>query len=114
MLNILGFIFLALIFFVLLGVMIFASAILSFIRKIKDMIGYDSASDHSSRDYTGRRRQQYAYRDNTANTANSQQQRQQSSSYTQDETIVDTRLQNRSSKKIFDDNEGEYVDFVEE
>ena len=114
MLNILGIIFLVLIFFVLLGVMLFASAILSFIRKIKDMIGYDSANDHNSRDYTGRRRQQYAYRDNTTNTTNSQQQWQQSSSSVQDETIIDTRSQKKSNKKIFDDNEGEYVDFVEE
>ncbi|MBQ4224424.1 MAG: DUF4834 family protein [Prevotella sp.] len=30
------------------------------------------------------------------------------------ETITDTRAPQRSNRKIIDDNEGEYVDFVEE
>ena len=30
------------------------------------------------------------------------------------ETIIDNRHQERENKKIFDDSDGEYVDFVEE
>ena len=113
MLKFLGIILLVFIFFALLGVMLFTSAIMSFIAKIKEMMRQNNEKD---RDYTGRQRQQYAYRNraNTANSRNQQQQWRQSSSSAEDETVIDTRSRSHSNKKIFDDNEGEYVDFVEE
>ena len=73
---------------------------------------------------TGRQRQQYSQRPtNGQATANSQQQQtadnnqQDQARRTQTatgETIIDHRHQERSDKKIFEDSEGEYVEFTEE
>lgn len=120
MFKILGAILLVLLFFVLLGVMLFTSAVLSFIRRFRSMGDkYDPSDNRSDRDYTGRRQQQYSYRGGrsaaTGDTRGTRRDSQETSySSGQDEVIVDTRSSHRANKRIFDDDEGEYVDFVEE
>ena len=60
---------------------------------------------------TGRKRQQYGTRQ-SANTTQSDQYSQTTQTAT-GETIIDNRHQERENKKIFDDTDGEYVDFEE-
>lgn len=116
MFKILGIILLVLLFFALLALMVFASTILSIIRKLRKTIYGDM--DRKD-DYTGRRQQQYSYRGGTsgqqsANTRRAGHSQQSASSYTDNETIIDTRSPHQTGNRIFDDSEGEYVDFVEE
>lgn len=109
MLKVIGIILLLLIFIFFMVVTMFASAILSFIHKFRKMSKGGYTRDEDS-DYMGRRQQQYAYRNSSSNQQTNRQQ-----AYTQqDETIIDTRSMQQSNKKIFDDSEGEYVDYVEE
>ena len=84
------------------------------------------------RNETGRQRQQYSQRaqgsQNTQSTQNSQntQNNQNTQGYQNaeyenarrtetatGETVIDHHHQNRENKKIFDDEEGEYVEFEE-
>ena len=116
MLKIIGIALLVIAFFVLLILMLFASAILSIIRKLRKSF-YGDADKKG--DYTGRRQQQYSYRNSTfgqksANTQQTQHAQQSAKNNTDNETIIDTRSSQQSGNRIFDDNEGEYVDFVEE
>ena len=83
-------------------------------RAVEDALG-GGRSDH-----TGRRAQQYHYADNrnqhrsseTMNDAaqDDQPRRTQTES---GEVIIDHRSQSRENKKIFSDDDGEYVDFSE-
>jgi len=115
MFKILGIIFLVFLFFLLLIVMMCASAILSFIRKFREMSNRQNHdTDRDDRDYTGRRQQQYSYRYSSDVGSHDTGQGSARSSAMQDETVVDTRSPQRYGKKIFGDDEGEYVDFVEE
>ena len=104
---------LVLAFFAILALMLFASVVLSIIRKLRNII-YGDAKPKG--DYTGRRQQQYSYRGGAAGqqSAGTRQNRQSANNYTNNETIIDTRSPRQSNNRIFDDNEGEYVDFVEE
>lgn len=116
MFKLLGILFLVLVFFALLALILFASAIFSVIRKIRNMLHGD---ENRQDDYTGRRQQQYTYRggttgQHTRNNQRTQHTWQSGNRNTNNETIFDTRAQDRTDKRIFDDNEGEYVDFVEE
>lgn len=116
MFKLLGILFLVLVFFALLAFMLFASAILSVIHRILKMLNGDGSRQD---DYTGRRQQQYTYRgrkpgQQTSNGQRTQHTRQSGNKNTNNETIFDTRSQDRTDKRIFDDNEGEYVDFIEE
>lgn len=113
MLKVIGIILLLLIFIFFMVVTMFASAILSFIHKFRKMSKGGYTRDEDS-DYMGRRQQQYAYRHSSGNGSSNQQANRQQAYTQQDETIIDTRSMQQSSKKIFDDNEGEYVDYVEE
>ena len=72
---------------------------------------------------TGRQRSQYSQRQLTATDNRQGQDAQQEkpakeeARHTQTatgETIIDQRHQERENKKIFDDSDGEYVEFVEE
>ena len=79
-------------------------------RKIR--VNSKRESERKARQYreeTGRQRQQYSFYQRT-------QQAQSTKSYetTTGETIIDNRHQERENQKIFDDSDGEYVDFVEE
>lgn len=119
MFKILGIILLLLLFFIFLVVMLFTSVILSFIRRFREMAGNKPhESDRHGRDYTGRRQQQYSYREHYSGTDRSyggqRDESSRASAKQQNETVVDTRSSRHFDKKIFDDDEGEYVDFVEE
>lgn len=102
MFKIFGILFLVLAFVALFALMLFASAIFSIIRKLRKMLHGDEDQQNNN---TGRQRQQYSY---------TQYTRQPDTSYTDSETIIDTRSPNITGKRIFEDNEGEYVDFIEE
>ena len=111
--------FFAFIFFlVVLILLLVGSYIYRTYRKIR--VAAQRAADRQAqqhREETGRQRQQYSQRQQSGPTDN-----QESSDYEQPrttttatgETIIDNRHQERENKKIFDDSDGEYVDFVEE
>ena len=78
-------------------------------RKIR--VNSKRESERKARQYreeTGRQRQQYSFYQRT-------QQAQSTKSYetTTGETIIDNRHQERENQKIFDDSDGEYVEFEE-
>jgi predicted Holliday junction resolvase-like endonuclease len=62
------------------------------------------------RDEVGRQRQQYSQR---AQPKNNQQQTARRTETATGETIIDHHHKKRGNRKIFDDEEGEYTDFVE-
>lgn len=115
MFKIFGILFLVLVFVALFALMLFASAIFSIIRKLRKMLHGD---DDQQNNYTGRQRQQYSYRGGGARQQSgpdhTQYTQQSNTGYTDSETIIDTRSPHITSKRIFEDNEGEYVDFIEE
>ena len=111
--------FFAFIFFlVVLILLLVGSYIYRTYRKIR--VAAQRAAERQAqqhREETGRQRQQYSQRQQSGPTRN-----QESDNYEQPrttttatgETIIDNRHQERENKKIFDDSDGEYVDFVEE
>jgi predicted lipid-binding transport protein (Tim44 family) len=112
--------FFAFIFFlVVLILLLVGSYIYRTYRKIR--VAAQRAADRQAqqhRDETGRQRQQYSQRQQSSNTNDAgdtsyYDQPRQTTTAT-GETIIDNRHQERESKKIFDDSDGEYVDFVEE
>lgn len=112
MFKIVGILVLVFIFIALMAVTLFASVIFSVIRKLRKMIYGDAANRDS--DYTGRRQQQYSYRGGNTGQQSAGNTRQQTGTSTDSETIIDTRSPRQTNSRIFDDNEGEYVDFIEE
>jgi cbb3-type cytochrome oxidase cytochrome c subunit len=92
------------------------------VKKIKEFQkAANNAAQQKARNYrneTGRQRQQYAH-----NTQNSQRPRQSQESQeprqpyqtktATGETIIDHHHQERENRKIFDDSDGEYVEFTE-
>ena len=112
------------------------------LKKIKDAKrAVEEAADLKEqrlRNETGRQRQQYSQRQQPQNARSSQdaqdtpgnqsnQDSQSTESFQQPqndnarrtetatgETIIDHHHENRENKKIFDDEEGEYVEFTEE
>ena len=108
------------------------------LKKIKDTKrAVEEAADRKEQRYrneTGRQRQQYSQRpqpqqsraentngDESAQSAErvqpSQNEEQKNARHTQTatgETIIDHHHETRENKKIFDDSDGEYVEFVEE
>ena len=108
------------------------------LKKIKDTKrAVEEAADRKEQRYrneTGRQRQQYSQRpqsqqprdentngdDNTQATERvqpSQNEEKKHARHTQTatgETIIDHHHETRENKKIFDDSDGEYVEFVEE
>ena len=115
--GILGFL-LFLFFLVILFLMLTGGFILKKIREFRKAV--QDAADQQAFNYrteTGRKRQQYGNRaQNTQQTQGSQREYQSTTRHTQTETgetIIDNRHQERENKKIFDDSDGEYVDFEE-
>ena len=107
-----------LVFFFFLGILILMLTgryILKQFRKMQNAV--EQAAEQQARQYreeTGRQRQQYSQR------AQSQQRQEQAgpsegyeTDYQSDEPIIDHRHQKRENRKIFDDSDGEYVDFEE-
>lgn len=122
--------FLLFIFFVIvLIVMLTGSYIVKKIREFRKAA--EEAAEQQAFRYrteTGRQRQQYSNHQQTQyNTRQRQEQRQEQEQSRRDnsqetrhtqtstgETIIDNRHQEREERKIFDDDEGEYVEFTEE
>jgi len=101
--------FLAFLFFLfVLVILLTGSYIVNVFRKMRKA-AMDAAEQQANQYHreTGRQRQQYSQRHR--NSANSQSRQSQEES----ETIIDYRRQERENQKIFDDSDGEYVDFVE-
>ena len=115
--------FFAFIFFlVVLILLLVGSYIYRTYRKIR--VAAQRAAERQAqqhREETGRQRQQYNQRQQYGPTSQADDM-DDTSSYEQPrttqtatgETIIDNRHQERENKKIFDDSDGEYVDFVEE
>ena len=121
--GILLFIFFIIVFFlVLLGGTILR-AIKNF-RKAAEQAA--EQQDHRYRTETGRQRQQYSHRSQKSqsswNAQNNQNNQSHQNSQRDDarrtetatgETIIDHRHQERENNKIFDNSDGEYVEFEE-
>ena len=111
--------FFAFIFFlVILILLLVGSYLYRTFRKIR--VAAQRAAERQAQQYreeTGRQRQQYSQRQQTGSTTsgdtNQYSEARQTTTAT-GETIIDHRHQERENKKIFDDSDGEYVDFVEE
>ena len=85
--------------------------VLSIVRRIRKG-GYDDDDNFDESDNVRRRSNQYSFRGTTTSfshsrTANNQRANQQ-------EIIVDTRDAYVANRQIIADDEGEYVDFVED
>ena len=105
-LGILAFIF----FFIVLLVLLTGSYLLSAIRKFRKAAEQAAEQQaHQYREETGRQRSQYNFNARTQQTQTTQQTQQPAG-----ETIIDNRQPRRGSKKIFEEDEGEYVEFTEE
>ena len=115
--------FFAFIFFLIVLILLLVGGYLyRTYRKIR-VAAQRAAERHAQqhREETGRQRQQYNQRQQYGPTCQADDM-DDTSSYEQPrttqtatgETIIDNRHQERESKKIFDDSDGEYVDFVEE
>lgn len=66
------------------------------------------------RDEVGRQRQQYSQRQQPQKTQEAQEESAQQTTRTETgETIIDEHRKKRENRKIFDDADGEYVEFEE-
>ena len=122
-------------FLIVFILMLVGSRILKKIKDTKKAV--EEAADRKEQRYrneTGRQRQQYSQRpqsqqprdENTNGDDNaqatervqpSQNEEKKNARHTQTatgETIIDHHHETRENKKIFDDSDGEYVEFVEE
>ena len=91
--------------------------VMAFIARAKEvaMQADREKTNRHSRDYTGRRQQQYGHSrrsssQQTTNTTGSRTYRSASG----EEVIIDTRNPESANRRIYEDGEGEYVDFEEE
>ena len=121
MLKAIGGMILFVFFFIVFLVLLVGGQVLRMIRRMQRQMR-DAAGEHARqyRNETGRQRQQYDRRAQTAGYTNS---RWENETVEEDpvevhtttqfgETIIDRR--GRENKKIFDDGDGEYVEFKEE
>ncbi len=113
--EILLFIFFLLIF---IGLLI-GSYVVRSIRKFKKAV--EEAADlraQQMRNEVGRKNQQYSQRTTRTNKhySNNRSANEVHDTYetNQTETIIDHQQRERENRKIFDDDEGEYVEFTEE
>ena len=121
------FVFFVILFFVLLSWSIIVKTIKNLRRAAQDAA---DLKEQRMRDEVGRQRQQYSQRQqprnaqSTQNTQSAQysQEPQQGSSQQENarrtqtatgETIIDHHHEKRENRKIFDDSDGEYVEFEE-
>ena len=113
-------------FLVVFILMLVGSKILKSIKDAKKAV--EEAADlreQRLRNETARQRQQYSQRQQQNNQSTQNSQSTQYSQNTENdnarrtetatgETIIDHHHEHRENKKIFDDEEGEYVEFTEE
>ena len=121
------FVFFLIVFFVLLSWSIIVKTIKNMRRAVQDAA---DLKEQRMRDEVGRQRQQYSQRQqpkNVQSTQNAQStqysqntyqgnQQQENARRTQTatgETIIDHHHEKRENRKIFDDTDGEYVEFTE-
>ena len=104
--GILGILFFILALFIL-AIMLMGSFIISNVRKFRKAVK-DAAEQQESRyrEEISRQRQQYSQRQTHEQLHVAHEP--------SGETIIDNRHQKRADRKIFDDSDGEYVDFTEE
>jgi|SRR5574344_533175 Sec-independent protein translocase protein TatA len=110
--------------FFAIGLMILFRAVHQGIHRFKQMMGMEDGEDTSSmhsRNYTGKRQQQYEFRHgddygtrHQGRTQGQEQGNKQQSSTSSGETIIDQRDTRQTKRKIFAEDEGEYVDYIEE
>ena len=109
------------IFLIIIGVMVFRFCYRIY-RRIRDtkQAVEDALNGTQRRDYTGRKAQQYHFdersskRNGQHSTTNDQTEEAPRRMQTQSgEVIIDHNHQERENRKIFDDSDGEYVDFEE-
>ena len=125
--GILGFVLFIFFVLVFIGILI-GGRIYSTIQKAKKAVQQAAEQqEQQRRTETGRQRQQYSQRQqsHSAQNAHSSQNAysdQREEDYQPEarrtqtatgETIIDNRHQERENKKIFDDSDGEYVEFEE-
>ena len=81
-------------------------------RRIRERLNndYDETADRHHQNYTGRRQTQYTFRHGEGSRQRRQGPQQQGATA---ETIIDNR-DPQENRKIFADDEGEYVEFTEE
>ncbi len=117
-----GVIIFASVFVIIIGVVVFRFFYRLYTRiKNTKKAMEDALYNHQRKDYTGRRAQQYHYDDSkkqhrsTGPLNEAAQDAQPRRTQTQSgEVIIDHRHQERENKKIFTEDDGEYVDFSEE
>jgi hypothetical protein len=105
--GILGFLLFVFVFAIFI-MLLTGSYILKKIREFRKAA--EQAADQQAFNYrteTGRQRQQYSNRQRTQSASS------QTTQTATGETIIDNRQQKRENKKIFDDSDGEYVEFEE-
>ena len=120
--GILGFVLFIFFFFVFIAILI-GGRIYSTIKKAKKAVEQAAEQqEQQRRTETGRQRQQYSQRAQNAQSQSAQSFQNSEGEYqpqarrTQTatgETIIDNRHQERENKKIFDDSDGEYVEYTE-
>ena len=118
------FIFFVIVFFVLLSWSLIVKTIKNMRRAVQDAA---DLKEQRMRDEVGRQRQQYSQRQQPRNTQSTyhtqysqttqqeepQQENARRTHTATGETIIDHHHQTRENKKIFDDADGEYVEFEE-
>ncbi len=108
-------------FLLIVGGMLAFRFVMQMIRRFRDAMVNPSEdrSNRHNRNYTGRRQQQYSFgwgrSQHQSNPGAAQQGGTTRRTRTATgETIIDSRGQEGTNRKIFADDEGEYVDYQEE
>jgi hypothetical protein len=109
------------IFLLIVVVMLAFNFVMQVVKRFRDamMNPSEDASNRHNRNYTGRRQQQYSFgwgrSHHQANKDSAQQGGASRRTRTATgETIIDNRGMEETNRKIFADDEGEYVDYQEE
>ena len=119
--GILGFVLFIFFVFVFIAILI-GGRIYSTIQKARKAVQQAAEQqEQQRRTETGRQRQQYSQRAQSSQSTQSAQNTQREEYQPQGrrtqtatgETIIDNRHQERENQKIFDDSDGEYVEFEE-
>ncbi len=125
--GILGFVLFIFFVLVFIGILI-GGRIYSTIQKAKKAVQQAAEQqEQQRRTETGRQRQQYSQRQQSHSAPNAHSSQNTYSDQREEdyqpearrtqtatgETIIDNRHQERENKKIFDDSDGEYVEFEE-
>ena len=103
------------VFFLIIFILMLTGGFLirAFKKALKNAQDAADKKEQRFRDEVGRQRRQYSQRQQPQNThQTTEDENARRTETATGETVIDH--QNRENKKIFDDGEGEYVEFVEE